>query len=43
MKFDEKINQITKEFDIEKKKAKDILLLIINQGLNTTDNINLPY
>lgn len=45
IKFDEKINQISDEFDIEKEKAKDILLLIINQGLNrqSMKNQDLPY
>ncbi len=44
-KFDEKINEISKNFNIEKEKAKDILLLVINQGLNTKsiENENLPY
>jgi len=44
-KFDEKINQISKKFHIEKEKVKDILLLIVNEGLNieSIKDPDLPY
>jgi len=44
-KFDEKINQISNLFNIEKKKAKEILLLILNEGLNSESikDPDLPY
>ena len=45
IKFQEKIEEISKEFNIEKNKAKGILLLIINEGLNkkTIKDEDLPY
>ncbi len=42
-KFDKKINEISKKFDIEKEKAKDILFSVLNEGLNITDVKDLPY
>ena len=45
IKFQEKINEISKKFNIGKNKAKEIMLFLINQGLNknSTEDNNLPY
>jgi len=42
-KFDKKINEISKKFDIEKEKAKDILFSFLNEESNITDVKDLPY